>query len=176
MNDFYKDDTKLQAHLVLRQGAGQIRTFRSGFGLATVGVATVYGFGGAINIPMLEPTAGREALSTASMTFLQGIVRVIESWVSERFAKHPVSDKNIRFIEWARLNGRPDLCSQLQLRKAPSDERIHSGRSSESYCVSSDAILRGQRCTGCSRSGPLRRAPYWSDHKGIRDGRVRDAS
>ena len=124
VTEFYEGDTKLEARLVLSQGAGQIQTFRSGFGLATVGVASVYGFGGAINMPMLQPTAGREALSTASMTFLQGIVRIIESWVSERFATHPVADKNTRFIEWARLNGRPDLCGQLQLRQAPSDERI----------------------------------------------------
>lgn len=124
ITDFIGDTAELGGRIVLTQGAGQIRTFRSGFGLATVAVASVYGFGGAIDLPMLQPTAGREALSTHSMTFLQGIVQNIENWVSERFGNDPVSNNNIQFIEWARRNGRPDLCGQLRLIQAPSNEQI----------------------------------------------------
>ena len=122
--DVYEHGTRLEARMVLSQGAGQLQTFRSGFGLATVGVASVYGFGGGINLPTLQPTAGREALSNPSMTFLQGIVQDLEIWVSERFAKHSISDRNTRFMEWARRNRRPDLCGQLRIRQAPFDERI----------------------------------------------------
>ena len=124
ITDFTEDTAELEGRIVLVQGAGQIRTFRSGFGLATVAVASVYSFGGAINLPMLQPTAGREALSTHSMTFLQRIMQNVESWVSERFGNHPVSNNNIQFIEWARRNGRPDLCGQMRLIQAPSNEQI----------------------------------------------------
>ena len=121
ITDLLDGITNLEGRMVLSQGARQLKTLRSGFGLATVGVASVYGFGGAIDLPTLQPTAGREALSTSSMDFLQGIMQRIEAWVSERFGNQSISHSNVQFIEWARRNRRPDLCGQLQLRKAPSN-------------------------------------------------------
>lgn len=115
---------KLAGRLVLRQGAQQLRTLRSGFGLATVGVASVYGFGGVVDLPMLQPTAGREALSDYSMQLLQGIVQSVESWISERFADQPISNMNVQFIEWTRRNGRTDLCGQLQLTQVPTNTKL----------------------------------------------------
>ena len=47
---------------VLLQGESALRTLRSGFGLATVSAASQYRFGGVIDLPALQPTAGREAL------------------------------------------------------------------------------------------------------------------
>lgn len=120
-----RDGTKnLDGRLVLSQGAQRLRTLRSGFGLATVGVSSVYGFGGVADLPMLQPTAGREALSDYSMQLLQGLVQSVESWVSERFAHQPMADMNVQFIEWARRNGRVDLCSQLQLTQLPGNEKL----------------------------------------------------
>ena len=45
--------------LVLRTGHSNLRTFRSGFGLATASVNSSYQFGGIADLLVLEPTAGR---------------------------------------------------------------------------------------------------------------------
>ena len=124
VTDVHEGTKKLDGRMVLSQGVRHLRTLRSGFGLATVGVGSVYGFGGAIDLPTLQPTAGREALSDYSMQLLQGIVQSLESWVSERFGNQPVSDSNAQFIEWARRNRRPDLCGQLLLKQTPSDQKM----------------------------------------------------
>ena len=119
-----QDSENFEGRIILSQGIGRLQTLRSGFGLATVAVTSVYGFGGAIDLPMLQPTAGREALSTSSMQLLQEIVQHVEDWVSNQLGNDPISDNNIRFIEWARRNARADLCGHLRLRVAPSDRRI----------------------------------------------------
>ena len=114
----------ISGRLVLSQGSGQLHTFRSGFGLATVTVASAYNFGGAIDLPVLQPTAGREALATTSMQFLQNLIATIESWASEQIGPQPISDQNAQFIEWARRHGRHDLCSQLKLQMKPTGTAI----------------------------------------------------
>ena len=124
ITEVHDGKTKLDGRLLLSQGTQHLRTLRSGFGLATVGVLSVYGFGGVVDLPMLQPTAGREALSDHSMQLLQGIVQSIESWISERFADQPISNMNVQFIEWTRRNGRTDLCGQLQLTQVPTNEKI----------------------------------------------------
>src|SRR5439155_10229416 len=63
----------LEGRMILRQGIASLRTFRSGFGLATAGVASVYQFGGFADFLFLQPTAGREALTTESMQLVQRI-------------------------------------------------------------------------------------------------------
>ena len=150
VTDVREGTTKLEGRMVLSQGVGQIMTLRSGFGLATVGVASAYRLGGAINLPMLLPTAGREALSTSSMEFLQRIVQRIERWVSEQLSSHPLSHSNVQFIEWARRNRRPDLCGQLQLRLAPSNNMVSlsevrdrtSDRPMAFYAGGDDEVIR----------------------------------
>ena len=114
----------ISGRLVLSQGSGQLHTFRSGFGLATVTVASAYNFGGAIDLPVLQPTAGREALATTSMQFLQNLIATIESWASEQIGPQPISDQNAQFIEWARRHGRYDLCGQLKLQMQPTGTAI----------------------------------------------------
>jgi molecular chaperone HtpG len=110
--------------IVLNQGSGQLQTFRSGFGLATVTVASSYNFGGAVDLSTLQPTAGREALSTASMQFLQDVVTKLETWASEQLGQQPASDQNAQFIEWARRHQRFDLCGYLNLKLEPSGRSI----------------------------------------------------
>lgn len=113
--------------VVLTQGLSQLHTFRSGFGLATVGVASTYNFGGGIDLPMLQPTAGREALTATSMQFLQDLIVTIESWASELLGEQSISNENAQFIEWARRHGRYELCSFLKLQIQPSGREMTLG-------------------------------------------------
>jgi molecular chaperone HtpG len=70
---------KLEGRMVLGENIGNLRTFRSGFGLATTNVASAYNFDGVADFLFLQPTAGREALTTDSMQMLQ---KSLGGWTS----------------------------------------------------------------------------------------------
>lgn len=109
----------LPGTLVLRQGMGSLRTFRSGFGLATVTLHSVYQFGGVADLLFLEPTAGREALTTSSMQMLQDWLSRLDEFVSNRIAERPESDANTSFMTWVIKHGRYDLCGHLRAHLLP---------------------------------------------------------
>ena len=115
------DSRKLTGRMVLRQGVGNLRTFRSGFGLATTSVNSAYGFGGVADFLFLQPTAGREALTTESMQILQRIASAAEEFVSLRFAERPESNASAPFVAWAAKRCRFDLCGNLRVRMEPED-------------------------------------------------------
>ena len=115
------DARPLTGRMVLRQGVGSLRTFRSGFGLATTSVSSVYGFGGVADFLFLEPTAGREALTTESMQVLQSIASGVDDFVSLQLAQRPESNASAPFVAWAAKRGRYDLCSNLRVRVEPGD-------------------------------------------------------
>ena len=104
----------------LRSGQAAIRTFRSGFGLATVTVPSVYQFGGVVDLQrVLQPTAGREALTVESTRFLQKIVSELEGYVSIVFAGRPECNASTPFMSWAARHGRIDLCGKLRMNIEP---------------------------------------------------------
>jgi molecular chaperone HtpG len=105
--------------LVLRQGHHQIQTLRSRFVLAGAGVSSAYRFGGVANLPILQPTAGREAITTESMQFLQELMNSIDNFVSMRIAETPYVDMNTDFMTWAQRHGRIDLCGNLRVNFTP---------------------------------------------------------
>jgi molecular chaperone HtpG len=112
---------KLEGRIVVSEGRGSLRTFRSGFGLATTNVSSAYNFGGVADFLFLQPTAGREALTTDSMQLLQTIVGRLDEFVSIHLAGRPESNANAHFVEWAYRSHRYDLCSNLRIRIEPGD-------------------------------------------------------
>jgi len=112
---------KLPGRMVLRQGAGSLRTFRSGFGLATASVASAYNLGGVADFLFLQPTAGREALTTDSMQLLQNMVTHVDELISIHLANRPESNSNSFFVAWAARKRRYELCGHLRVRIEPGD-------------------------------------------------------
>ncbi len=110
--------------LVLRQGAHQIQTLRSRFALAAVGVSSYYHFGGIANLPVLQPTAGREAITTESLQLLQDLVSSVDTFVSMAIAELPYADVNTDFMNWAMRHGRIDLCGNLKVSLTPTKEQM----------------------------------------------------
>ena len=117
------DSGKLTGRMVLRQGVGNLRTFRSGFGLATTSVNSIYGFGGVADFLFLQPTAGREALTMESMHILQRIASGVDEFVSLQLAERPESNASAPFVAWAAKRRRFDLCSNLRVRMEPGEAR-----------------------------------------------------
>lgn len=111
--------SSLPGLLVLKQGMGSLRTFRSSFGLATTSVHSVYGLGGVADFLFLEPTAGREALSTQSMQLLQELVSSVDDLISLQLSTKPESDLSTSFMTWVTQKSRYDLCGLLKIQRAP---------------------------------------------------------
>ena len=79
------------------QGGGQTFGYRNLFGLAPIPTSGVYDFGGVVNLDILNPTAGREALSRESIRFVIGLISLIEAEVSKDIAQTDSADRNQQF-------------------------------------------------------------------------------
>lgn len=110
--------------LTLRSGSPALRTYRSGFGLATAAVSSFYQLGGVADILSLQPTAGREALTSESLQLLQSIVGEIDDYVSARLGSLPESESSTPFMNWVVRHGRYDLCGNLHAAVHPGVTRV----------------------------------------------------
>lgn len=117
------DSRPMMGRLVLRNGHSNLRTFRSGFGLATASVNSSYQFGGIADLLALEPTAGREAITVDGLQLLQSMMADIDLFASELLAGRDESDASTPFMNWVVGHGRYDLCGKLRMTINPG-ERI----------------------------------------------------
>ena len=71
------------------------------------------------NLSSLTPTAGREALTSPSVQFLQNLVTGLERLIADHMGTLEVSDNSTRFMEWVRRNNRFDLCDHIGVMLEP---------------------------------------------------------
>ena len=116
------DSRDFSGRLVLRSGHSNLRTFRSGFGLATASVNSSYHFGGIADLLILEPTAGREAITVDGLQLLQSMMVDIDLFASELLAGRDESDSSTSFMNWVVGHGRYDLCGKLRMTIKPGDK------------------------------------------------------
>ena len=120
------DSRALPGRLVLRTGHSNLRTFRNGFGLATASVNSSYQLGGIADLRVLEPTAGREAITVDGLQLLQSMMTDIDLFVTEVLSERDECDSSTPFMNWVARHGRYDLCGRLQMTINPGD-RISLG-------------------------------------------------
>lgn len=111
----------LVGRLLLRNGVSTLRTFRSGFGLATVSVGSIYQFGGIADIQGFQPTAGREALTTDSMQLLQNMISDIDNYTSVMLSTRQEVDSSTPFMQWVCAHNRYELCGKLKISMQPGE-------------------------------------------------------
>ena len=166
------------ASIVLIQNRNAIRTLRSGFGLSTVAVQSVYQWGGIVDLPILKPTAGREALDAKSNQLLQQIVSALDQVVSPIVAKHVEAFNNDGFLRWIIATRQFALCGPLNIAPRPGNtsESLASitKRSGVRYYSGHDeSVIRtyaseDEPLIVLSRRGPRRNCELgYLQHKGI---------
>ena len=116
------DSKAFPGRLVLRNGHSNLRTFRNGFGLATASVSSSYQFGGIADLLVLEPTAGREAITVDGLQLLQSMMVDIDLFASELLGGRDESDSSTPFMNWVVGHGRYDLCGNLRMTIKPGDK------------------------------------------------------
>ena len=115
---------ELTGEIVLEQGKGHIMGLRNYFGMAPVPISQTYNFGGIVNLSILQPTAGREALSRESISFVNNIIIQIEKVVSEKIADTELVDKNPYFLNYIVKHNRFDLAKNINILLKPEDVNI----------------------------------------------------
>ena len=114
--------------LFVQQGA-QTLGFRNLFGLAPIPVSGVYEFGGFVNLNILHPTAGREALSRESIQHVANLVSLIEAEASKDLAETSAADQNQRFQQYILSQGLIQLAKNVRITVLPArDEDVVLGK------------------------------------------------
>lgn len=114
-------DRPISGCLVLRSGQSVLRTFRSGFGLATASVSSAYQFGGIADLLLLEPTAGREAITVDGLQLLQSMMLEIDAFTSSILSTRDECDASTPFMNWVVAHNRYELCGRMKISITPGD-------------------------------------------------------
>ena len=107
------------------QHGGQTLGFRNLFGLAPIPVSGVYVFGGFVNLNILHPTAGREALSRESIQHVANLVAMIEAEASKDLAETRAADQNQQFQQYILSQDLIPLAKNIKITVLPArDEEV----------------------------------------------------
>ena len=101
------------------QGQGQTLGFRNLFGLAPIPTSGIYNLGGIVNVSILTPTAGREALSRDSIRFVASLVSLIEAEASKDIAETDSADRNQQFQQYILSHGLIPLAKNVEIGVLP---------------------------------------------------------
>ena len=118
---------QLAEKLFFVQDGGSTFTFRNGFGLAPAPISGQYGLAGIVNLDILNPTAGREALSRNSIQHIADLVSLIEAEASVDIAGTDAADGNQQFQQYILSHNLTHLAHRVGISVLPKDEMIALG-------------------------------------------------
>jgi len=117
------NDNLLSGEAFFVQDGGQTMGFRNLFGLAPIPVSGVYAFGGFVNLSILSPTAGREALSRESIQHVANLVAMLEAEVSRDIAETRFADQNQQFQQYILSQGLVPLAKNVAITVLPARDK-----------------------------------------------------
>jgi len=127
LTDISLSGNALAGSVFLIQDGGQTLGFRNLFGLAPIPTSGHYNFGGFVNLNILHPTAGREALSRESIQHVSSLVSLLEAEVSIDIAETSAADKNQNFQQYILSADLIPLAKNLTISVLPSLANIALG-------------------------------------------------
>ncbi|GAP71823.1 hypothetical protein SAMD00024442_19_28 [Candidatus Symbiothrix dinenymphae] len=124
INNLSLGSNVVQGDMYLEQGKNLIYGLRNNFGLAAIPVNSNFNLGGIVNLSILQPTAGREALSRESIEFVSKIITIIEKNIAEELSKYEIADSNRNFLSYIYSKGRYDLAGKIKIQIRPANTQI----------------------------------------------------
>jgi len=118
------NNNELNGDMVLAQGKGSIYGLRNYFGLAPLPISNSFNFGGIVNLSNLHPTAGREALSRESISFVTQMLSVIEDRLAIIMSKYSAIDNNPYFLQYIVNKNKYELASKVSIEVKPENKMI----------------------------------------------------
>lgn len=123
----------IQGGIFLIQGDGKIFGFRNSFGLSQLPISGHYGFSGFVNLNILKPTAGRDALDEESIQHARNLLKMIEVEVSKIISDTSVADKNQQFQKYILSNNLINLAKNVKIQIHPDGDKTIELGSVENY-------------------------------------------
>lgn len=132
------------------QQGGSTLGFRNLFGLAPIPISGHYGLGGFVNLDILHPTAGREALSRESIQHVANLVALIEAEASLDISDSNTADGNQQFQQFILAHGLIQLAQNVRISVLPANQMVplgavkeyEPGKSRHSYAGNDPIILK----------------------------------
>ena len=116
--------TRLLGEACFVEDGGTTHAYRNFFGLAPVPVSGHYRLGGYVNLEILSPTAGREALSRGSVQHVANLVDFLEEICSIAVADHAAADVNQQFQRHILAKGRIQLAKNVRIFVRPAEDMV----------------------------------------------------
>lgn len=125
--DISLNGTPIKGEAFFVQNGGPTDGFRNLFGLAPIPVSGHYSLGGFVNLDILHPTAGREALSRKSILHVANMVNLIEAEASVDIAKTDAAEGNQQFQQYILAHGLIELAGKVEISVLPAQDMIALG-------------------------------------------------
>jgi len=127
VTDIKLEGVAVTGDMVLVQSGGQLMGLRNYFGLAPIPVSGHYQVGGFANLSILQPTAGREALSRESIVHVNNLVSLAECAITERMAKTDAADRNTAFQQHVLAMNRLEFADKVTISVQPGGLNVPLG-------------------------------------------------
>jgi molecular chaperone HtpG len=120
INNLSYNQQSIDGDIFLEQDAQVIYGTRNRFGLAAIPINTIFNWGGIVNLSILAPTAGREAISRESIQFVTNFIQCIEEMAAQELAKYEVCDINRAFLNYIHQTQQYQLADKVKIQALPS--------------------------------------------------------
>lgn len=122
VKNIYMSDKNIEGNAYLRQDFGHLWGLKNYFGLAPIPLKSFYSLGGIMNLSLISPTAGREALSKESIEIAKNIINLAENCATNTLADSDLSNRNTAFMEHVISKGNIEMAKNLKVRVVPEQE------------------------------------------------------
>jgi molecular chaperone HtpG len=122
LDNLFIGNNSVYGNIYLTQNQRVILGLRNYFGLAQMPINTIFNFGGIVNLSILHPTAGREAISRESIQIVSQIITASEKILVEEYSKYDICDSNPLFLQYIFQQGLYNLAGKIKIQSKPTEE------------------------------------------------------
>ena len=115
---------KLEGEVCLDASHSTLFGLRNYFGLASIAVNSAFHLNGIVNLLNLTPTAGREAVSRESVSFVSQLVRIADDIVALEISKYPLANNSRELHSYIRATRKYNLAGFIEIPVGKSDISI----------------------------------------------------